>query len=198
MFLLNSCLCLFSADSCEAPLSPKLRGHFAEFLNNTSPVGLWIFSSSTCVGLRYGYNQRYSGFSRQCGFSNFPTLFQSSSHFVIWQRICLLPKTLCLTGFSLSPVCLSSCVPTVLIDYSTGISTSCPSTTTLVLALGPDLPWEDQLYSGNLRYSAYKILTYISLLIPAFSLLFSPPSFSLRLRPYRLLLYHWWLLSINP
>ena len=131
---------LFCGQLSLAPLFPKLRGHFAEFLNNTSPVGLWIFSSSTCVGLRYGYNQHYSGFSRQCGFSNFPTLFQSSSHFIIWQRICLLPKTLCLTGFSLSPVCLSSCVPTVLIDYSTGISTSCPSTTTLVLALGPDLP----------------------------------------------------------
>ena len=37
-----------------APLLPKLRGHFAEFLNNPSPVGLRILSSSTCVGLRYG------------------------------------------------------------------------------------------------------------------------------------------------
>ena len=140
VFLLNSCLSLFSVTTLVAPLLPKLRGHFAEFLNNTSPVGLWIFSSSTCVGLRYGYNQHYSGFSRQCGFSNFPTLVQSLSHFVICWRICLPTKTLCLAGFSLSPVCLSSCVPTVLIDCSTGISTSCPSTTTLVLALGPDLP----------------------------------------------------------
>ena len=129
---------LFCDQLSLAPLIPKLRGHFAEFLNNTSPVGLWIFSSSTCVGLRYGYNQHYSGFSRQCGFSNFPTLFQSSSHFTFRRRICLSSTALCLTGFSLSPVCLSSCVPTVLIDYSTGISTSCPSTTTLVLALGPD------------------------------------------------------------
>ena len=140
MFLLNSCLCLFSAASCEAPLIPKLRGQFAEFLNNTSPVGLWIFSSSTCVGLRYGYNQHYSGFSRQGGFSNFPTLFQSSSRFTYKRRICLSPTALSLTGSFHSPVSLSSCVPTVLIDYSTGISTSCPSTTTLVLALGPDLP----------------------------------------------------------
>ena len=38
----------------EAPLFPKLRGHYAEFLNNPSPVGLRILSSSTCVGLRYG------------------------------------------------------------------------------------------------------------------------------------------------
>ena len=40
--------------------------------------------------------------------------------------------------------------------------------------LGPDLPRADQLYSGNLRYSAGRILTFLSLLIPAFSLLYSP------------------------
>ena len=52
-----------------APLLPKLRGNFAEFLNNASPVGLRILSSSTCVGLRYGLSQRYSGFSRHKGHS---------------------------------------------------------------------------------------------------------------------------------
>ena len=36
----------------------------------------------------------------------------------------------------------------------TGISTCYPSTTSFDLALGPDLPRADQLYSGNLRYSA--------------------------------------------
>ena len=38
----------------EAPLFPKLRGQFAEFLDYPSPVGLGIFFPSTCVGLRYG------------------------------------------------------------------------------------------------------------------------------------------------
>jgi hypothetical protein len=47
-----------------APLIPKLRGHFAEFLNDASSVGLRILSSSTCVGLRYGYMINNSGFSR--------------------------------------------------------------------------------------------------------------------------------------
>ena len=46
-----------------APLLPKLRGHFAEFLDNASPAGLGILSPSTCVGLRYGYGMSYSGFS---------------------------------------------------------------------------------------------------------------------------------------
>ena len=58
--MLEPFLCgLFS----EAPLLPKLRGHFAEFLNNASSVGLRILSSSTCVGLRYGYCMNNSGFS---------------------------------------------------------------------------------------------------------------------------------------
>ena len=48
-----------------APLLPKLRGHFAEFLGNASSVGLRILSSSTCVGLRYGYDINNSGFSRR-------------------------------------------------------------------------------------------------------------------------------------
>ena len=38
-----------------APLIPKLRGQFAEFLNHGSLEHLRILSSSTCVGLRYGH-----------------------------------------------------------------------------------------------------------------------------------------------
>ena len=47
-----------------APLLPKLRGHFAEFLNNASSVGLGLLDLSTCVGLRYGCGANDSGFSR--------------------------------------------------------------------------------------------------------------------------------------
>ena len=81
-----------------------------------------------------------------------------------------------------SRVRLSTRVPTVLFIRSTGISTCYPSTTTFVLALGPDLPREDQLYPGNLRYSAVRILTLLSLLIPAFSLPRSPQLLSVLLR----------------
>ena len=77
---------------------------------------------------------------------------------------------------------LSTRVPTVLSYCSTGISTCCPSATTLVLALGPDLPRADQLYPGNLRYSAVRILTLLSLLIPAFSLQSTPQLLSVLLR----------------
>ena len=64
MFLLNSRLGLFIATSSsstgkplhhnEAPLLPKLRGYFAEFLNVVSLAHLRLLASPTCVGLRYG------------------------------------------------------------------------------------------------------------------------------------------------
>ena len=47
-----------------APLIPKLRGQYAEFLNNLSPVGLRVFLLPTCVGLRYGRLFNSQGFSR--------------------------------------------------------------------------------------------------------------------------------------
>ena len=84
-----------------------------------------------------------------------------------------------------SRLTLSLCVPTVLFICSTGISTCYPSTTTFVLALGPDLPRADQLYSGNLGYSAWRILTSISLLIPAFSLLKNPQLLTVLLRLFK-------------
>ena len=57
----------------------------------------------------------------------------------------------------------------------TGISTGCPSTTPVGLALGPDLPWADQLDPGTLSQSAHTFPTCVSLLMPAFSLVNRPP-----------------------
>ena len=64
MFLLNSRLARFSAAGVRlwgepthvppAPLLPKLRGHFAEFLLRKSLEHLRLLASPTCVGLRYG------------------------------------------------------------------------------------------------------------------------------------------------
>ena len=60
--MLNSRLGLFTAASinqprtasCEAPLLPKLRGKFAEFLQHHSLKRLGMLYQSTCVGLGYG------------------------------------------------------------------------------------------------------------------------------------------------
>ena len=65
----------------------------------------------------------------------------------------------------------------------TGISTCSPSPTTIVLGLGPDLPWADEPSPGILGLSTCRFLACISLLIPAFSLLCSPPLLPLRLLP---------------
>ena len=173
MFLLNSCLSLFSAATCVAPLIPKLRGHFAEFLNNASPADLRILSSSTCVGLRYGCDMNDSGFYRYMAhmLRYFSSLRVTSSDCATDLPFALLPR---LHRSFLSRPMLSTYVPTVLSYHSAGISTCCPSATSFDLALGPDLPRADQLYPGNLGYSAKRIPTSFSLLIPAFSLL-SPP-----------------------
>ena len=182
MFLLNSCLSLFTAaTTAVAPLLPKLRGYFAEFLNDTSSVGLRILSSSTCVGLRYGYSMNNSGFSRHMAHT---LPYYTSVRITPSHCMAGLPAILLLrlhAAFRSAPV-LSTCVPTVLSYCSAGISTCCPSATALALALGPDLPREDQLYPGNLGYSAMGILAPFSLLIPAFSLQGPPRLFSVPLR----------------
>ena len=51
------------------------------------------------------------------------------------------------------------------------------------LSLGPDLPWADEPSPGNLRLSMAWILTMLSLLIPAFSLLLRPVVLSIYLLP---------------
>ncbi len=43
-----------------APLLPKLRGHFAEFLFHGSLEHLRLLASPTCVGLRYGRSEHSS------------------------------------------------------------------------------------------------------------------------------------------
>ena len=70
-----------------------------------------------------------------------------------------------------------------MIHSGTGILTRYPSPTTFVLGLGPDLPWEDEPSPGNLRLSVRGILTRVSLLMPTFSLVYSPPILTNQLLP---------------
>lgn len=65
MFLVNRRLGLVTAAASRstrkglhataAPLLPKLRGQFAEFLDRGSLVHLGLLDPPTCVGLRYGH-----------------------------------------------------------------------------------------------------------------------------------------------
>ena len=112
----------------------------------------------------------------------FPTEVRSASRLRLTGRFCL-PCASSACPELHAPVRLSTYVPTVLTIHSAGISTCCPSATTFVLTLGPDLPRADQLYPGILGYSAERILTSLSLLIPAFSLPGCPLPVSVQLRP---------------
>ena len=120
--------------------------------------------------------------------THFPTLVRYASHLWVARRF-FQPYPSCACPWIPFQVVLSFCVPTVLSYCSTGISTCCPSATPLGLALGPDFPRADQLYPGNLGYSAVRILTLLSLLIPAFSLLKVHSSLRYCFVPLRMLLY---------
>ena len=126
-----------------------------------------------------------SGFSCQCGIcyfgtlislpirpSNLPAAFPARMSTSLGRA---LPSSR-LTCPPASPLLLTC-------NSSTGISTCYPSTTPLGLALGPDLPWADEPSPGNLRFSTVKILTLLSLLIPAFSLLPRPHVLTIMLQP---------------
>ena len=99
--MVNSRLGLFSATPSGsrsksfhlngAPLLPKLRGQFAEFLNEGSPERLRIFSSPTCVGLRYGHPRAWlEAFLGSVGSASSLLVFRSPSRLGSSQeRICL-------------------------------------------------------------------------------------------------------------
>ena len=107
--------------------------------------------------------------------TGFTTILRSPLRLWIVRRICLSYSSSAWTG--------------LLIPGSRFLVVSpqfCPSTTPLGLALGPDLPRADQLYPGNLGYSAGRILTSLSLLIPAFSLLNRPRPLPMTLLPVKI------------
>ena len=82
MFLVNSRLGLFTAapsgflregvHPTGAPLIPKLRGHFAEFLNEGYLDHLSILYLPTCVGFGTGTCVLPRGFSRRHGVGDSP------------------------------------------------------------------------------------------------------------------------------
>ena len=182
MFLLNSCLSLFSAAcSRRHPFSRSYGVILPNSLTMLLPSALGFSPHPPVSVYGTGTVQTIAAFL-DAWLTHFPTL----NSVRITSSLCTpdLPNVQVprLHRSFHSRLTLSACVPTVLLYSSTGISTCCPSATSFDLALGPDLPRADQLYPGNLRYSALKILTSISLLIPAFSLQDSPPFLSVWLR----------------
>ena len=128
----------------------------------------------------FGYT---SSFSCQREITRFPTCLRSASIVRLFVRRTSLPHTLrpC-TGLTITRLELSFCVSASFLGGA-GISTSCPSPTTSVLGLGPDLPWVDEPSPGNLGLSTAMFLAWLSLLIPAFSLVYCPQVLSILLQP---------------
>ena len=184
MFLLNSCLSLFTAACVRRhPFSRSYGAILPSSLTMLLPSALG-FSPHPPVSV-YGTGTLYTiaaflGTQLAC----FATWISLRVYLLDCKAGLLTLLLLVLHRSLLSRLMLSACVPTFLIQRSTGISTCCPSATPFGLVLGPDLPRADQLYPGNLGYSAGRILTFLSLLIPAFSLHISPRLFSVPLRSY--------------
>ena len=182
MFLLNSCLGQFSAAYLRRhPFSRSYGVILPSSLTMLLPSALGFSPHPPVSVYGTGLWKTIAAFLGSCS-SDFPTI--SSVHIMALSYTRDLPPVqlyhlsqVCHTWYTLAPAS-----PQFLFPQGTGISTCCPSTTTFVLALGPDLPRADQLYSGNLGYSAGKILTSLSLLIPAFSLLKSPLLLTVQLR----------------
>ena len=184
MFLLNSCLSLFTAACISRhPFSRSYGAILPSSLTMLLPSALG-FSPHPPVSV-YGtgtYHAIAAFLGTQLAF--FATLISLRIDPLDCKADLLTLLLLILHRSLHSRLMLSACVPTFLMTRSTGISTCCPSATPFGLVLGPDLPRADQLYPGNLGYSAGRILTFLSLLIPAFSLHISPRLFSVPLRSY--------------
>ena len=124
-----------------------------------------------------------SSFSRQRGFTCFPTCLRSFIQSALCAAYFTTTRPPVLHRLYHQPahaILLCQCFAHI---GGTGISTSCPSPTTIVLGLGPDLPWADEPSPGNLGLSTCMFLACISLLIPAFSLLYRPRLLTVPLLP---------------
>jgi hypothetical protein len=163
VFLLNSRLGLFSAAASAAPLLPKLRGHFAEFLNKGSPARLRILSSPTCVGLRYGPIRR--------SLAAFLASVKSAASILVFCPHHVPALTARVLHYAPAST-LGRALPSARSAYPSvsllrpyapfGVQESQPVVHRLrrcVLGLGPDLPWADEPSPGILRLSTARILT---------------------------------------
>ena len=175
MFLLNSCLSLFSAAG--SPRRPFSRSYGAIL-----PSSLAMLLPSA---LGFSPHPPVSVYGTGAWKAIAAFLGGQSMLFATFVSLRVTPSVLLHAAFPACPLlrlrrafrsrpALPLRVPAVLFPCGTGISTCCPSATHLCLALGPDFPRADQLYPGILGYSAGRIPTFLSLLIPAFSLLIPP------------------------
>ena len=187
MFLVNSRLGLLSAapsrstragfHATGAPLLPKLRGQFAEFLDGGSPVHLGMLYHPTCVGLRYGHARPWLE----------AFLGRAGSIRAAWGRPRAFPSPLRLSldGFAYQSVLRAwrprgpgptSRRPPIARNGAARDGTLHPLSITCAfrLRLRPASPAVDQHGCGTLGYAVGGIRTLLALLMPTFALLAAP------------------------
>ena len=153
MFLLNSCLSLFTAAHLRGhPFSRTYGVNLPSSLTTLLPLALGFSPHLPVSVCGTGASSIHMPFLA-AGFFHFPTKFQSLSPGATNARVSSLLRVSILNHFG---------------GY--GISTVCASATPSGLALASGLPRADEPAPRNLRFSAIAILTQFSLLIPAFSL----------------------------
>jgi hypothetical protein len=150
VFLVNSRLGQFSAapsgsrrkafHPTGAPLLPKLRGHFAEFLNEGSLDRLGMLYLPTCVGFGTGAFSLPRGFSRGHGIDDLPPRATDVPSRAYGSWISLGSALLGCPWATIATVRLPFPVPPLVKRErrGTGISTCWPSPTPFGLGLGPD------------------------------------------------------------
>jgi hypothetical protein len=165
----------------EAPLLPKLRGDFAEFLGGGYLARLRMLSQPTCVGLRYGHRSGVflEAFLGRMGSATSPACARSASPLGVSERTDLPIR---------SPYRVARALPVTRIAYPSasplrsqapkgpapvggaGILTCCPSPTPFGLSLGPPNPKWTNLAWETLGFRRQGFSPCFSLLMPGFSL----------------------------
>ena len=142
MFLVNSCLGLFTATSRRRlPLSRSYGVNLPSSLTTLLPLALG-FSPHLPVSVCGTGTLAYTGAflaSQHRGLPYYISVPYAQLNQRLGSAICKCPSGLRFGGY--------------------GISTVCASTTPRGLALAPGLPWADEPSPGNLRFSAIMIPT---------------------------------------
>ena len=141
-------------------LLPKLRDHYAEFLDHVSLVHLRLLASPTCVGFRYGHPVA-SAQSFSC--LSTPEDLTLGCPAVSWSRLGRFKATYTLQRPSTKPLLLRSSVPLWFNDYKTGREFQ-PVYHRLRLwglTLGSASPCADCHGAGTLGFTVSKVFTWI-------------------------------------
>ena len=139
-------------------LLPKLRDHYAEFLDHVSLVHLRLLASPTCVGLRYGrFLDSPPSFSRLSTPRNLGTAEAGPSY----SPLGLAPYRL--GRPSTKPPALRSTVPYGFNGRQTGLESSpaCHRLRLWGLALGPASPCADCHGAGTLGLTVARVFTWL-------------------------------------